>query len=182
MTYADHLGRRARDPHLAGLLVGAAALLFTTVWVLTALAPPGLGGTPVEQTTVVAFFLVVTPPNAYAVTRLAWHWLIAPHGQLSYRRAALVGVGTGLTAYATLSAAFFLAIVGIRTLRGEAVHGFVGDPVTLLTLPLDVVVYAVVGSLFGIYLTAGVPIILTVGVALGLVHLHLSLGDRETVA
>ncbi len=180
--YADRFGRRARDPHLAGLLVGGAALLFTSVWVLAALATAEIGGTMVEEATFVAFFLVVTPPNAYVVTRLAWDWLIAPHRHLTYRRAALVGVGTGLTSYATLSAAFFLAFVGVRWLQGETINGFVGDPVTIVTLPLDVVVYAFVGSLFGIYLTAGFPIILTVGVALGLVHLHLSLDEPETVA
>lgn len=182
MGYANQLGRRAKDPHTAASLVAAAALLFTAVWVLAAIMTASIGGTPTDRSTVVAFFLFVTPANAYVVTRLVWGRFITPRRRLSYRRAALVGGGTGLVSYATLSAMVFLAHAGIRTFRGEVVTGFVGDPVTLITLPLDVVMYAFVGSLFGIYLTAGIPIVLTVGVAIGLVHLHVSQDNHETVS
>lgn len=180
VSYAERLGRRARDPHLAGLLVGGAALLFTAAWVLAVVATDSVGGTADERLTFVAFFLVVTPPNAYVVTRLAWRLFVAPRRRPSYRLAALVGVVTGVVSYATLSAAFFLAIVGLRTLNGETVRGFVGTPVTLATLPLDTLIYAFVGSLIGLYVTAGIPVVLTVGVALGLVYLHRGVDGRGT--
>lgn len=71
MDPRDYLARNARDPHVAGVLVGASALVFTTGWLLVRSVAEGFGS-GAELAYFWGFFLLVTPPNAYLVTRLCW--------------------------------------------------------------------------------------------------------------
>lgn len=166
MGYATRLGRRALDPHLVGLLAAGIALVFTTGWLLYMTGILGLGGTPADQAFFVLFFLFATPANAYVVIRLAWRWFVAPHSGLSYRRATVVGAGAALVSYLTLSLAFFFAFWGLHVLAGDAVYGTVKDPFTPTAIVTDALLVTALGLVYGVVLTAGLPVVLTVGMAL----------------
>lgn len=160
MGYVRRLGRDARDPHTAAMLVTASAIAFTALWV-------GWVNEYSASYMPEWVFLVLVPPNAYFVTRLAWRLCVAPAQQFTSRRALGVGVGAGLLAYVSLS--FLLGLyVGLYDL-------FVGIPPAVLrpSGPIDwVLVSTVYGPLVAIIFTAGIPVVLTTGIALLLARFH----------
>lgn len=172
MGYASQLGRRAQDPHIAGLLAGGVAFVFTTGWLLFMTQFFGLGGTAREQAFFVLFFVIATPPNAYLVVRLAWRWFVAPQPRLTYRRASVVGAGAGLASYLTLSLAFFVAFWGLQRLGGDVVYGTAAKPLAVTTVVGDALLITVLGLFYGVFLTAGLPVILTAGLGLLLARWH----------
>lgn len=161
MGVRESLARNARTPHVAGLLVAAVAAVFTSVWLLIFVTIDGSPGD--ESMFFVGFFLLVTPVNAYGVTRLAWRRWVAGRPGLGPRRAAAVGAVIGLLSYLTLAFAFSAAgHVAIALSEPAAasssldVAGFVSS----------VVMVGVIGVFYGLLLTAGVPVVLSVGAAL----------------
>ena len=92
----DYLARNARNPHVAGLLVAATAAGFTPLWFLMVAAIGGVGVLQSESPFLVGFFLLVTPVNAYLVTRVSWRQWVAGRSVLATDRAAVVGAVIGV--------------------------------------------------------------------------------------
>ena len=162
MSVREFLARNARTPHVAGLLVATTAAVFTPLWLFVLIALDG-GAVHGESPFLMGFFLLVTPVNAYVVTRLAWGRWVAGRAVLRPGRAAVVGAVIGVVSFLTLTAALFLT--------GHLV-GAVSDPPTVAAL-LDVpgffgglVQFTLLAAAIGLFATWGVPVVLSVGVAL----------------
>jgi len=163
MAVREFLARNARTPHVAGLLVAATAAVFTPMWLLALIALDGAGVVLGESPFLLAFFLLVTPVNAYAVTRLAWGRWVAGRSVLRPGRAAVVGAVIGVVSFLTLTVALFLTghlVAAVSDPHSAAavvdVPGFLGG----------LVQFTLLAAAIGLVATWGVPVVLSVGVAL----------------
>lgn len=166
MGIQQYLGQNARDPHVAGLVIGAGAVAFHAAWILSLPPIAALRIVPVDPTSVP--FFVVASANAYLTTRVVWHLLIPESGALTYGRAGVVGVALGLIALFTLSA------VGIPlvTVVEDGLGGLTSGAPNVLALVLWLLTLGLIGIVEGFRVTYGIPVLITVGGSLWLTHLE----------
>lgn len=183
MGLLGHLGRNARDPHVAGLVIMAGAGVFSVLWLRLAF-PPAM---PVVFRPIL--FPVVASLNAYVATRLVWWRFVPSAGEFSLGRGALVGIGLGLFSMFTLSGLGFpliwildwiIAQITAFTLGAEVVElleVIVSVGVVELLEWIAVLVWLVIwlgslGTVVGLLLTWGIPLAITTGGAVGLAYLE----------
>lgn len=171
MGILGYLGRNARDPHTAGLVLGAGAVVFHLVWLFYL---PTLQGLPPWPLTAGAILLVLlVSANAYVTTRVVWWAFVPTDRELSLRRAAAVGLGLGPFKLFTLSAIGLQPLTfqdSILFLRPGLAEGIPG--IEILLGPVSFVYTGLVGTIFSLYFTMGIPILITTVGAVGLASLE----------
>lgn len=154
------LQRESRDPHVAGLAYAAVAFTFTFLY---------FAGFSQNIALSLVFALAISG-NAYAWSRAIWRRRIPQTGSITRRTSATTGAIIGLTSYITVGAVYLVVFLFFNTL----------DPSSTLDLlptvpgsgPLYTLAYFVMWSLifsfYGVVFTLGIPIVLSIGTALGL--------------
>lgn len=166
MGILGYLGRNARDPHTAGLVVGAGAAVFNFVWLFYPPPIHGLSSWPLTGSALVLFLIGTV--NAYVATRIVWWAFVPTDRALSIGRAAAVGVGLGPFSMFTF-AAFGLPLLAFPDLF---VSLDVGSGFGILLFPVHLVLTGLLGTVYGLYFTVGIPIVITTSGALGLAVLE----------
>lgn len=175
MGVLRYLGRNARDSHTAGLVIGAGAVVFNLLWLTV--PPPIQGLSPPGPTVTGVLFFLIASLNAYVATRIVWWGFVPADREFSLGRAAVVGLGLGPFSMFTFSAIglpLLWFLDAILSASGTAVYAT--DGAGLLSLPISLVYVGLVGTVTGLYLTVGIPIVITTGGALGLAYLEKQYG------
>lgn len=123
-------------------------MVFTVAWMWLGFVDGG------EVDGIVVALFLATVANAYAVTWIVWHRLV-PRDAWSFARGVGTGLAIGVVAHATIG--FAWALVAFASDGWSA-------------SPLDALGVGVAYSLYSVPMTLGIPIVLSVGVALGLTY------------
>lgn len=158
----ERLGPEANEPTTAATVVGTASVAFSLPY-YGYLMMGHAGSVMVgnwDPVVVLAGLFVLTVANAVAVSWLVWD-LVGFSGVWSYRRGAVAGLGIGVVSHVTLAA----LLTGIGVLSEAATGGALLSS-SLQGLPAQFLIVA----LFSVLLTAGIPIVLSVGAGIGLTY------------
>lgn len=171
MGLRRYLGQHARDSHTAGLVIASGALVFNLVWLFT---PPAIRWySPPGPTTTGLLFFVVATLNAYVATRIVWWAFVPTDRSFSRRRAAAVGLGLAPVSMFTLSALGLPRLLLLEdVISGSPATGFPTSLGEFLTFPLTLLYLGLLGTVYGFYLTLGIPLLITTAGALALAHLE----------
>lgn len=167
------VGRNAYNPHLVSALVAASAALFTTGWaaiwvfLLGARVPP------------MPFLILVEPPLlgfvvglvfvsgvAYVTTWVCWWRFVTKPARLDGERARNAGIAIGVGSYLVLSTAY-LAVAWILTVVASDTA-----PLTPIELAPELVVSDLAIAVGALFVTAGLPIVISVYVTTRVARLH----------
>lgn len=153
----DRLGRSADRPSVAAGLVAATAAVFSAAWFVAVGA----------EGPIVGALYAATVANAAVVTYAVW-WVLIPEKAWSYRRGLATGFAVGLASHLTIGYVWALIRVAVDPGRLTGPPG--GGGGAMVQWVGEALLAGLFVSVFSVPFTVGIPIALSVAVALGLTY------------